>query len=162
MNATVLKHYLAGLQFVFGDLEADAKPSGPLSKERLEANMKATMYAWQNINIVEKQYRDMKDVKEQNFTGTLEAIPEAGGVGTVMRTSYYKLGDKSVFTSAKKVAALDALVGKKVEIKGKPVDMELEGQHLHELWPIAVRPRAIMRYFRCPSFGGAVNLLPHH
>jgi hypothetical protein len=41
MNPTVLRHYLAGLQFALGDLEADAAPSGPLSPERLAENKKA-------------------------------------------------------------------------------------------------------------------------
>jgi hypothetical protein len=41
MNPTVLRHYLAGLQFALGDLDADATPSGPLSAERLAENNKA-------------------------------------------------------------------------------------------------------------------------
>jgi type 1 glutamine amidotransferase len=41
MNPTVLRHYLAGLQFALGDLEADAAPSGPLSPERLAENKQA-------------------------------------------------------------------------------------------------------------------------
>jgi hypothetical protein len=27
-----------------------------------------------------------------------------------------------------------------VEIRGKAIDMELEGQQLHELWPTLIRP----------------------
>jgi len=35
---------------------------------------------------------------------------------------------------------LDRLVGQAVEIRGKAVDMELEGQNLKEVWPAAIRP----------------------
>jgi hypothetical protein len=57
-----------------------------------------------------------------------------------MRTSYYRLRDRTVYTGGKKVKALDRLIGKEVEIRGKPVNMELEGQALAEIWPAAVRP----------------------
>jgi type 1 glutamine amidotransferase len=138
-NPVVLKHYLAGLQFVLGDLEADAKPSGPLSPERLQENKDATKYAWHDLPKDDKTYRENKS-KEQNFTGTLESIPDAGGATTLQRASYYKLNDMTVFTNGKKVPALDAMVGKKVDIRGKISDMELEGKQLHELWPVSVRP----------------------
>ena len=49
--------------------------------------------------------------------------------------------DRLVFTGGKKIKSLDALVGKPVEIRGKVVDTELEGQQLHELWPAQVRPK---------------------
>jgi type 1 glutamine amidotransferase len=138
-NPVVLKHYLAGLQFVLGDLEADAKPSGPLSEERLAENKAATKYAWQDIN-TDKAYRDNKDVKEKSYIGVLEAVANPGLPGVLQRASFYKLNDLMVFTGGKKNKELDALVGKKVEIKGKAVDMELEGKQLHELWPASVRP----------------------
>ena len=139
-NPTVLKHYLAGMQFCLGDLEADASPSGPLSPERLAANNKIAAKAWREVSRNEKAYRDMKDVKEQTFTGVLEAMPVDGGPSILQRTHHYKLGDKLIFTSGKKHPALDEFVGKKVEIRGKPVTMELEGQKLNELWPAQVRP----------------------
>lgn len=138
-NPVVLKHYLAGLQFVLGDLEADASPSGPLSPERLEENKAATKYAWQDIG-TDKAYRDNKDVKEKSYIGVLEAVPNPGLPGILQRASFYKLNDLMVFTGGKKNGTLDGLVGKKVEIKGKAVDMELEGKKVHELWPASVRP----------------------
>lgn len=138
-NPVVLQHYLAGTQFALGDLEADAKPSGPMSAERLEAYAKIAAAAWQNVCSNEKWYRDEK-IKEQVFTGTLEAIPDAGGPGIVMRTSYYKLGDRNIFTSGKKLPVLDGVVGKKVDLKGKPYDMNLEGKAISEIWPAQVRP----------------------
>jgi type 1 glutamine amidotransferase len=137
-NPVVLKHYLAGLQFALGDLDADAKPSGPLTPERIVENSGPAAYAWQDIMNNDKNYRDKKDVKETSFTGTLEAIP-ADGVTTTQRASFYKLGDQTIFTGGKKNGAMDALIGKKVEIRGKAVDMELEGKQLHEIWPASVR-----------------------
>ena len=138
MNPIVLKHMLAGLQYALGDLEAPDAPSGPLPAERLEKNMKWAARAFTNVMGNEKTYKESK-AKEEMFTGTLEAIPEAGGVGIVMRTSFYKLGDRTVFTAGKKDKTLDGLVGKKVAIKGKANDMALEGQQLKEIWPGSVR-----------------------
>jgi hypothetical protein len=132
---------LAGLQFVFGDLEADASPSsGPFPADRTAAGQRLAALAWQNVNGGEKWYQDQKAVKEQTFTGTLEAAPAAQGATTLQRTALYKLAGKSVFTGGKKVKALDALVGQKVEIKGKAVKMELEGQNVDEVWVAQIRP----------------------
>ena len=78
---------------------------------------------------------------EQIFRGKLEGL-QPPGIGTLMRNAHYKLGDRTIYTGAKKIAALDAFVGQDVEIRGKPVDMSLEGQNLKELWPAAVRPRS--------------------
>jgi hypothetical protein len=139
-NPTVLKHFLAGMQFCTGDLEADATPSGPLPPERLAANNKIAAKAWRDVNKNDKHYRDMKDDKEQTFTGLLEANPNAEGPSTLQRTRHYKLGDKMIFTAGKRHPALDEFVGKKVEIRGKAVKMELEGQQLDELWPGQIRP----------------------
>ena len=139
-NPTVLKHYLAGMQFCMGDLEANAEPSGPLAAERLAANNEVAAKAWREVSRNEKGYRDMKEVKEQTFTGVLEALPWADGPTTLQRTYQYKLDDKKIFTSGKKHPALDELVGKKVEIRGKAVKMELEGQKLDEIWVGQVRP----------------------
>lgn len=93
---------------------------------------------WVKVGEDEAWYQSEKKA-EQVFRGTLQAVPNADKPGILMRTSYYRLGERTVFTSAKKVAALDERIGKMVEIRGKAVDMELEGQNLHELWPGAVR-----------------------
>ena len=137
-NPVAVRHMLAGLQYALGDLEADDKPSGPLPAERLAKNMAWAAKAFVKVSADEKWYKESKE-KEQTFTGTLEAVPGAGGPSIVMRASYYKLGDRTVFTGGKKVKALDDLVGKKVEIKGKANDMNLEGQNLKEIWPGQVR-----------------------
>jgi type 1 glutamine amidotransferase len=138
-NPTVLKHYLAGLQFCLGDLESDAEPSGPLPQERLDTNLKVAAKGWKDVSKGEKWYQDQKAVKEQTFTGVLEAVPNADGPSTLQRARYYKVADRMVFTGGKKHPALDALVGRKVEIRGKPMDMELEGQQLKEVWVGQVR-----------------------
>ena len=93
---------------------------------------------WQVLFANEAWYKN-QPTQEQVFAGTLQAIPETGGASTLMRTSYYRLGARNVYTGAKKVAVLDALVGKAVEMKGKPWDMNLEGQAVSEIWPAAVR-----------------------
>ncbi len=137
-NPIVLKHFLAGMQYALGDLEADAAPSGPLSPERLQKNLAIGAKAFQPVNGNEKWYKDSKE-KEQTFAGKLEAVPGADKPNIVMRASFYKLGDRTVFTGGKKVKVLDDLIGKDVEIKGKAVDMNLEGQNLKEIWPGSVR-----------------------
>src|SRR5438105_4763274 len=93
--------------------------------------------AWTPVFADEQWYKDQAGA-EQVVAGTLEAVPEAGP-GTLMRPAQYRLGNRTLYTAGKKHAALDALVGQKVEIRGKVVDMELEGQAVHELWPGAVR-----------------------
>lgn len=77
---------------------------------------------------------------EREFTGVLEAVQDAGGVSTVQRRPRYRLGDRDVYTGATNLAALDALLGTRVVIRGKAVDMALEGARVREIWPAAVRP----------------------
>jgi hypothetical protein len=86
----------------------------------------------------ENWYKD-QGFHEQEFAGKLEAVPQAGGASTLMRTSYYRLGSRMIYTSGKKVAALDVLVGKNVVIRGKPYYLALEGQAVSEIWPAAIR-----------------------
>ena len=93
---------------------------------------------WQKLFENEEWYKGQAG-KEETFTGTLEAVKGAGGPSILMRTSFYRLGERTIYTGARKVKVLDELVGKKVEIRGKAVDMELEGQNLKEIWPAAVR-----------------------
>lgn len=78
---------------------------------------------------------------EEVFSGKLEAVqpPQAS---TLQRNSLYKLGNRTLYTGAKKMPALDVLVGKEVEIRGKGVEMSLEGRELFEIWPASVRKAA--------------------
>jgi hypothetical protein len=94
--------------------------------------------AWTALFAEESWYKQQAG-NEAIFHGKLEAIGRAPMASTLMRTSLYKLGGRTIYTGAKKVPALDALVGSEVEIRGKAVDMELEGQNLKEIWPAAVR-----------------------
>ncbi|HUT33438.1 MAG TPA: hypothetical protein VNE39_08175 [Planctomycetota bacterium] len=98
----------------------------------------AAAEGWQPLFENEQWYRQQPG-KEIVFRGKLEAVKGAGGPSTLMRTSYYRLGDRTIYTGAKRVGALGALVGKEVELRGKAVDLELEGQSLREIWPAAAR-----------------------
>ncbi|MFO0865223.1 MAG: hypothetical protein U0744_11350 [Gemmataceae bacterium] len=93
---------------------------------------------WQDLFAKEEWYKSAEG-KEQLFKGNLEAIPKGGGIGILQRTSHYKLGDRKLYTGARKHSALDNLVGKTVEIRGKAVDFELEGTAVREIWPAAIR-----------------------
>lgn len=87
----------------------------------------------------DEQWYKAQTTDEQQFVGTLQAVPNADLPSTLMRTSYYRLGRRTMYTAAKKVPALDGLVGKRVVIRGKPYDIELSGQAVSEIWPAAVR-----------------------
>ena len=108
-----------------------------LGSAALAADDPATTGAWTNLFAKESWYQQQAGV-EQVFRGKLAAVapPQAS---TLMRDSLYRLGDRTIYTGARKIPALDALVGREVEIRGKPVDMTLEGQSLKEIWPAAVR-----------------------
>lgn len=95
--------------------------------------------AWTKLFAEEDWYKRRKG-EERSFMGILQAVPGAGGPSTLMRTAHYKLGKWRLYTKAKKHPALDKLVGKGVEIRGKSVEMNLEGRHLQEIWPGSVRP----------------------
>lgn len=94
--------------------------------------------SWQKLFADEPWYQKAAG-KEQVFRGKLEAIANAGGPSTLQRTAYYQLGERTIYTGAKKVKLLDQLVGQQVEMRGKPMYLHLEGQALKEIWPAAVR-----------------------
>jgi len=127
-----------------------AEPLDPGSRPERTAN------AWQKLFADEGWYKNQAGA-EQVFSGTLEGIPVVEGMATTLqRDSYYKLGGRTLYTGAKKLPALDALVGRKVEIRGKPVDMDgLEGQNVREIWPAAVREAGA-----AAGGGGPVKLDP--
>lgn len=77
--------------------------------------------------------------EETVFRGKLEAVPNAAGPSILQRTAFYRLGQRTIHTRAQRVPALDRLVGRQVEFRGKAVDMQLEGQAVREIWPAAVR-----------------------
>ena len=98
--------------------------------------------AWTKLYADEAWYKRRKG-EERSFMGTLQAVPGAGGPSTLMRTAHYKLGKWRLYTKAKKHPALDKFIGKGIEIRGKSVEMNLEGQHLQEIWPGSIRPAKI-------------------
>jgi hypothetical protein len=98
--------------------------------------------AWTKLFADEGWYKRRKG-QERSFMGILQAVPGAGGPSTLMRTAHYKLGKWRLYTKAKKHPALDKLVGKGVEIRGKAVEMNLEGRHLQEIWPGSIRPAKV-------------------
>jgi len=76
--------------------------------------------------------------KEQVFRGKLESVqpPQAS---TLMRSAVYRVEGRAVYTGGRKVASLNKLVGSEIEIRGKAVDMHMEGQAVGEVWPAFVR-----------------------
>ena len=93
---------------------------------------------WTKLCADEQWYKQQAGT-EQVFRGKLERL-EPPQASTLMRSAFYRLGDRTVYTAARKVAALDKLVGVDAEIRGKAVDMALEGQKVREIWPAAARP----------------------
>lgn len=93
---------------------------------------------WQELFAGEGWYKGHTE-KEHAFRGKLEAVAPRAGIGTLQRSALYKLGDRTIYTGAKKNPVLDKLIGKTIEIRGKPYDIELEGQQVREIWPAAVR-----------------------
>jgi hypothetical protein len=95
---------------------------------------------WVRIFADEDWYRQQAGEKRV-FVGTLEAVkpPE---LSTLMRQALYRLGDRTIYTAARKHPSLDAFVGKEVNLLGKAVDMELEGQSVREIWPESIRAEA--------------------
>jgi len=86
----------------------------------------------------QQHYRQVKG-QEEVFVGTLESLPPRGP-STLMRDHGYRLGDRLI--AGRSLAALDALVGKRVAIRGKRVDMNLSGVELREIALRAIRPAA--------------------
>jgi hypothetical protein len=114
-------------------------PTEPSQKEPKSSSAKPDEPAWQKLFADEEWYKQAEG-KEQIFRGRLEAVPQGPAIGFLMRTWFYRLGQRSIYTGARKLEVLDRLVGQEVEILGKAVDMALEGRQVKEIWPAAVRP----------------------
>jgi len=97
---------------------------------------------WHKLSGDARWYKRQKS-KEREFTGTLKVKPKPQPgmiMGTsLMRPCYYWLGEWRIYTGARRVDVLEQLGGKKVVIRGKAVEMNLEGQHLKEIWPATVK-----------------------
>lgn len=97
---------------------------------------KAGIGNWKKLYEDEPWYKDHKQ-PEGVFTGTLQRHKEPE-FSTLMRSHRYKLGDRFLYPGQKN-DELERLIGKTVEIRGKPYDVELEGQSVREIWPGAIR-----------------------
>jgi len=117
-------------------------PTEPSQKEPKSPSAKPDEPAWQKLFAEEDWYKQAEG-KEQIFRGRLEAVPQGPAIGFLMRTWFYRLGQRSIYTGARKLEVLDRLVGQEVEILGKAVDMALEGRQVKEIWPAAVRPAPV-------------------
>ncbi len=93
---------------------------------------------WQEVFASQGWYKNLEG-QQKEFSGVLERIPHANQPSTLQRTSYYRLGKRTVFTRGKKVPLLEKMVAKGVQIRGKVYKIELEGKQLNEIWPAAVR-----------------------
>jgi len=97
---------------------------------------------WVKLFADEDWYKNQKG-QEHQFTGVLTAVKQAPNMATTLqRKSFYSLDSyvkRVVYTGAKNVDALDVLVGKTVTIRGKVVNIELEGRALREIWPASIR-----------------------
>jgi transposase InsO family protein len=93
---------------------------------------------WAGLCADEEWCKEQKGM-EQVFRGKRERL-DPPPPNTLMRNALYRLGDRTVHTAARKVAALDRLVGVDAEIHGKAVDMALEAQKVREIRPAAARP----------------------
>ncbi len=111
----------------------------PLALAQRQASQPASRPAaeWTQLYADQPFYKDNKE-PEQVFTGTLE-LTKKEQMSTLMRSSRYNLGGRTLFPAAKQ-PALEKFVGQKVEIKGKVYDTTLEGQQVREIWPAAIRP----------------------
>lgn len=121
----------------FGELKkmlTEAPASAPASRPAA-----AKPADWTKLHTDEGWYKEHKQT-EQVFTGVLQRNKEPE-ISMLMRSRRYQLGDRFIYPG-KENADLEKLVGQKVEVKGKPYDVELEGQSVREIWPAAIRPVA--------------------
>ncbi len=136
---------------------ADAMPQGPSSLELgnddrsnwlISSHVDVCVGRADPVDAAADGWRPVGDEAQQErysrnkgnvevFTGTLEVLPPQKGISTMMRDHGYKLGARLI--QGRNIAALDAHAGEKVELRGKRVDMKLEGMELREIAPGAIR-----------------------
>lgn len=92
---------------------------------------------WSRLFADEDWYKQT-GAEEQLFQGKLESVQQPVGP-TRQRSALYRVGERTIYTGGRKVAALETLVGSEIEIRGKAVDMAVEGQACREVWPAFVR-----------------------
>jgi hypothetical protein len=115
------------------DIDHDTRPDRPTAGADELAHGK-----WQPLFEGEAWYADQPG-EESIFRGLLKAAPDADAPSVLQRVAYYRLGERSIYTGAKRIPELERLLDKQVELRGKAVEFELEGQAIREIWPAAVR-----------------------
>ncbi|MFQ5734252.1 MAG: hypothetical protein ACE5KM_20130 [Planctomycetaceae bacterium] len=87
--------------------------------------------------------------KERSFEGVLTKAKRGGGIG-FGRFNPYRLrmddGTREVYMGGRKV--LDPYVGTRVRLRGKAVDMRVEGQFHREIWPAELATLGVVRQSR--------------
>lgn len=127
--------------FWIGSISIESAPF-TVAEAKVGSLPKPNPGGWVRLFADEDWYKKQKG-QERQFTGVLNAIKQDPNVeSTLQRTSLYSLDSyvkRTLYTGGKKVNALDALAGKYVTIRGKAVEMKLEGHVLREIWPASVR-----------------------
>jgi len=91
---------------------------------------------WKKLYEDQAWYKNHRQ-PEQVFRGTLQRHREPE-VSILQRPHRYKLGDRFIYPG-REHPELEKLIGREVEVRGKPYDVELEGRSVREIWPAAVR-----------------------
>jgi hypothetical protein len=108
-----------------------------LNTEAFTVGGKLDATNWIDLWGGQKWYKSRKG-KEQEFTGVLKKRELAGVKSTLQRSWVYTLAGRRIYPG-RPHPVLEQLVGKKVTIRGKAVEMSLEGQRLRELWAGAAK-----------------------
>jgi len=143
VRCTLGKGFGKDVTFWMGEIDANpvslrvdakkiARPPGADDDKKTAGGQWTKLFA-------DKPWYKTEKAKERLLTGVLQAVPGAGGPSTLMRASCYRLGSRTVYTGARTLPVLDKLVGQPVQIRGKPVEMGLEGRSIAEIWPGYVR-----------------------
>jgi type 1 glutamine amidotransferase len=140
----VMAHFLAGIQFALGDLDADATPSGPLSAARLAENKRVGDAGFQRVGSHDAWYRTRKDVPETTFSGKLtraattvsSSAASAKDNAKAIPAPSYMLDGVPVVTGAATHPQLESWVGQHVEILGRLIESPNVGK---QIWAAEAR-----------------------
>ena len=122
-------------------LDGDDRPGFVISSTvDVRINAAGDAAGWTSVGDAawQQAYRGLAG-DEEEFVGELIGLPRPapGEMSTLMRGHGYRLGDRLI---AGRQPALEPLIGRRVRLRGKRVDMQLEGADLREIAPAAVRP----------------------
>lgn len=146
----VMQHFLAGIQYALGDLDADATPSGPLSPARLAENKRVGDAGFQRVGSHDAWYRTRKDVAETEFSGKLTRVVTATPAPSPVAAApaedskaipapSYLLDGIPVVTGAATHPQMEGWVGQRVEILGRTIESP-NGKQIWAAQARAARP----------------------